>query len=172
MKIYMLFALSLKYWKHHKRRLITLAAVSIIGAAALCMVGLFLRSNKQIVLEKERTILGDYDAIIYEINEQSLRYVSENSGVGAYGYYRELGYTGPDKNAGYKVVSFPDERSVSMYHMPCTKGHYPENADEIVGRYTVDDRCQLVRAEFFCSVAGAPVLFAVYTFDRIGTAGL
>ncbi len=132
MKIYMLFALSLNYWKSHKRRLLTLAAVSIIGAAALCMVGLFLRSNKQIALEKERTILGDYDAIIYEINEQSLRYVSENSGVGAYGYYRELGYTGPDKNAGYKVVSFPDERSVSMYHMPCTKGHYPENADEIV----------------------------------------
>ncbi|MBR4183702.1 MAG: hypothetical protein IKQ56_07770 [Lachnospiraceae bacterium] len=48
----------------------------------------------------------------------------------------------------------------------------PENTDEIVGKYTVDDRCQLVRAEIFCSVAGAPVLFAVYTFDRIETAEL
>ena len=46
----------------------------------------------------------------------------------------------------------------------------PENADEIVGRYTINDRCWLVKAEFMCSVGGTPVPFAVYTFDLTSTA--
>ena len=63
----MLYKLSVKYWSNHKRKMYTLAAIIVIGAAALCLVLLFIRSNKQNLLNKELDLLGDYDAMFFRI---------------------------------------------------------------------------------------------------------
>lgn len=123
--------LSVKYWKKHKKRLLTLMAVTMIGAVALCMMALFIRSDKTIVLNRELDLLGDYDAVFYGLEENDIGLISQHEKVSASGYYRELGYAGIGGNSKYKVISFPDEKSVELYHMSCTKGSYPKSEHEI-----------------------------------------
>ena len=127
----MLYRLSIKYWTNHKRKMNTLAAVILIGAAALCIVLLFVRSNKQNILNKELDLLGNYDAVFYEVDHNDVRLISNNKNVIETGYYSELGYASVMYGSDYKVVSFPDEQSISMYNETCIKGRYPEDSNEI-----------------------------------------
>lgn len=130
-KIGTLCKLSLRYWKRHIGKICTLATVSIIGAAALCLVTLFIRSERSFVLDQTLDHLGDYDAVFYEINEKDLPLISEHEQVASSGSYRELGYASADYGTKYKVASFPDKISENMYHMTCVAGHYPKSEDEI-----------------------------------------
>lgn len=123
--------LSFLYWKGHKKRILTMAAVCTFGAAALCFSCLYVRSEKALVLEQELQLLGDYDAVFYCIEETDLSLISEHSDVSAYGFYRELGYAGMDEDLQYKVASFSDRKSAEMYHMTCIQGNYPQNEREI-----------------------------------------
>ncbi len=123
--------LSIRYWRKHKKRMLTLATVTMIGAVALCLVALFIRSEKSLVLNRELDILGDYDAIFYEIEQEDIGLISKYENVSSSGYYRELGYAGISGSSKYKVVSFPDDKSVELYHMSCTKGNYPTAKNEI-----------------------------------------
>lgn len=123
--------LSVKYWKKHKKRMCTLATVAVLGAVALCMMALFIRSNKTFVLNRELDLLGNYDAIFYCLEQNDIALISGHEQVSSSAYYRELGYAGIGGDSKYKVVSFPDDKSVAMYHMSCTKGNYPESENEI-----------------------------------------
>lgn len=123
--------LSVKYWKKHKKRMFTLAMVTMIGAVALCMMALFIRSNKTFVLNQVLDERGNYDAIFYGLEEEDIGLISQHDGVSSSGYYRELGYAGINGSSKYKVISFPDNKSVDMYHMSCTKGSYPKSENEI-----------------------------------------
>lgn len=123
--------LSIRYWRKHKKRMLTLAAVTSIGAAALCLVALFIRSEKSLVLNRELDLLGNYDAIFYGLEQKDIGLISQHKKVSSCGYYRELGYVGVGGSSRYKVVSFPDDKSVDLYHMSCTKGRYPESEKEI-----------------------------------------
>ena len=127
----MFIKLSFQYWKKHIKRLSSMAVLICIGAATMCLALLFIRSNKQIILNKELNLLGDYDACFYEIKEVDLKHIYENDRVKAVAFYRELGYAGLESNPNYKVVSFPNEESISIYHMTCVKGGYPKNKDEV-----------------------------------------
>lgn len=124
--------LSAKYWTKHAKRLFTLAVITIMGAAALCVMALFMRSKKEQILNTELDLLGNYDAVFYDIDADDMKLIADYEGVEASGCYRELGYTGADGNATYKVVSFPDAQSEALYHMSCTQGTYPQQDDEIV----------------------------------------
>lgn len=123
--------LSVKYWKKHKKRMFTLAMVTMIGAVALCMMALFIRSNKTFVLERTLDLRGNYDAIFYGLEEDDIGLISQHEKVSSSGYYRELGYAGINGSSKYKVISFPDNKSVDMYHMSCTRGSYPSSENEI-----------------------------------------
>lgn len=123
--------LSIRYWRKHKKRMLTLATVTVIGAVALCLVALFIRSEKSLVLNRELDLLGDYDAIFYELEQKDIGLISGHEKVSSNGYYRELGYAGIGESSKYKVISFPDDKSVELYHMSCTKGSYPKLENEI-----------------------------------------
>ncbi|MCM1535516.1 MAG: ABC transporter permease [Clostridium sp.] len=123
--------LSFLYWKTHIKRIMALAAVCILGAAALCFSCLYIRSEKAFVMENMLTLHGDYDAVLYGIEEADIPLVSENDAVTSYGFYRELGYVGMEGTPQYKVASFPDEKSAQMYHMTCIQGNYPQNEKEV-----------------------------------------
>lgn len=123
--------LSFCYWKTHIKRIIALAAVCILGAAALCFSCLYIRSEKAFVMEHMLTLHGDYDAVIYGIEETDISFISEDEAVTSYGFYRELGYAGRDGIPQYKVASFPNENSTQMYHMTCIQGNYPQNEKEV-----------------------------------------
>ena len=90
----MFLKLSFRYWKKHKKRVFTLATVTILGAVAVCLVTLFIRSQKSLVLNQELDILGNYDAVFYELEQTDLPKISEYKNVSKCGYYRELGYVG------------------------------------------------------------------------------
>lgn len=130
-KIAMFLSLSFAYWKKHIKRISTLAAVCILGAAALCFSCLYIRSEKTLVMEENLTLQGDYDVVVYGMEEKDLSFISENEDVSSYGFYRELGYAGAGGDSQYKVASFPNGNSAKMYHMTCIQGGYPENDNEI-----------------------------------------
>lgn len=127
----MFLNLSIDYWKTHMKRFFTIATVTILGAVAISVVLLFIRSNKQIILEKELDLLGNYDAAFYEIDNSDLSLITQSESVNESGFYRELGYAGEHGNPKYKMVSFPDKKSVDIYNEVCEKGRYPENDTEI-----------------------------------------
>lgn len=127
----LLLQLSIRYWRKHKKRLLTLAAVIIMGASALCLVALFIRSEKSFILDQTLDHLGNYDAIFYELEQKDIGLISQHEKVSASGYYRELGYAGINESSVYKVISFPDDQSIELYHMSCTKGNYPTAENEI-----------------------------------------
>ena len=125
--------LSVKYWREHWKRLLTLITMIVMGAAVLCLTALFIRSDKMRLLNRELDMHGDYDAIFYEVTQQDVEKIADNKDVDGCGYYRELGYAGADgsESADYKVISFPDTASIEMYHMSCVKGTYPVKENEI-----------------------------------------
>lgn len=105
--------------------MLTLAAVTMLGAAALCLAALLIRSEKSFVMNQELDMLGNYDAIFYGLDQKDMGLISQHGKVSSSGYYRELGYAGINGDSKYKVISFPDNKSVELYHMSCTKGSYP-----------------------------------------------
>ena len=125
--------LSVKYWREHWKRLLTLITMIVMGAAVLCLTALFIRSDKMRLLNRELDMLGNYDAVFYEVTQQDAEKIADNKDVDGCGYYRELGYAGADgsESADYKVISFPDTASIEMYHMSCVKGTYPVKENEI-----------------------------------------
>ena len=125
--------LSVKYWREHWKRLLTLITMIVMGAAVLCLTALFIRSDKMRLLNRELDMLGNYDAVFYEVTQKDAEKIADNKDVDGCGYYRELGYAGADgsESADYKVISFPDTASIEMYHMSCVKGTYPLKENEI-----------------------------------------
>ncbi|MCM1326162.1 MAG: ABC transporter permease [Bacteroidales bacterium] len=82
-------------------------------------------------MEEVLTQRGNYDVIVYGMEEKDLSVVTGNKAVSSYGFYRELGYAGVDGGGQYKVVSFPNEHSEQMYHMTCIRGSYPQKEGQI-----------------------------------------
>lgn len=123
--------LSFQYWKKHKKRMLTLATVTMMGAVALCLVTLFIRSEKSMVLNQRLDSLGNYDAVFIGLEQADIYKISEHENVSGHGYYRELGYAGNGEEPKYKVISFPDGQSVDMYHMSCSEGVYPASDNEV-----------------------------------------
>ncbi len=130
-KIAVLAGLSLRYWRRHWKRFLTLAFVCILSAAALGFSALYVRSEKAFTLERRLDRQGDYDAIFYGMEEQELPLITENERLSACGFYRELGYVCTDDGGQYKLASFSDENSERIYHMSCIRGSYPRKAGEI-----------------------------------------
>nr|MCR5480370.1 FtsX-like permease family protein [Ruminococcus sp.] len=130
-KIKMLTKISLKYWLHHKRRLFTLMLSLVFGVSALCCTALLVRSEKDAVLEEELRLLGDYDSVVYGASDESAEKFRAEKDVSALGVQYELGYV--KKNADVKAyaAAFKDKQSEDIYHMTCTRGHYPEKENEI-----------------------------------------
>ena len=62
--------LSVKYWREHWKRLLTLITMIVMGAAVLCLTALFIRSDKMRLLNRELDMLGNYDAVFYEVTQQ------------------------------------------------------------------------------------------------------
>jgi len=125
--------ISLSYWKFHKKNLVSLLSVMIIGVAALFAAALLIRSEKEQVLEKELKLLGDYDAIIYDISEETYENIQNLEGVSAAGAYYEVAVAGREgaTSGAYSLVAFEDAASEEMYHMTCEEGGYPQNENEI-----------------------------------------
>lgn len=130
-KVGVFLKLSFRYWKVHFKRMITLAVICILGTVALCFSCLYIRSEKALIMEEELTLLGDYDVVVYGVEETDISLVAEQDAVSSYGFYRELGYADMGGVPQCKVASFPDERSEQMYHMVCIDGAYPQKENEI-----------------------------------------
>ena len=103
----------------------------IIAVASIVAVGLLLRSEKEYLLKTELDYLGNYDGIIYDISENDYQKVKKLENIDKSGCYKEMGLCGTDSETKYKVVSFPDDTSVSLYHMTMKEGNYPEKENEI-----------------------------------------
>lgn len=161
-KITVFAKLSLRYWRRHWKRFLTLALVCVLSAAALAFSALYIRSEKAFTLEQRLDRQGDYDAIFYGMEEQELPLITENDQVTACGFYRELGYVRTDDGMQYKLASFPDEESARIYHMSCVRGNYPEKADEVAIDAGTAKRMGIV------PVPGEKAEFALY--DRNGEA--
>ncbi len=159
-RITLFIRLSFRYWKMHFKRIVTLAAVCILGAAALCFSCLYIRSEKSIVMEQELDMFGDYDAVVYGIEEEDIPLAADDEAVSAYGFYRELGYVGIPGGTQYKAAAFPDEGSARMYHMTCSQGRYPQNEGEIAIDEAVAKNMGIV------PVAGQNVTLKLYDMER------
>ena len=77
-KIAVFAKLSLRYWRRHWKRFLTLALVCILSAAALAFSALYIRSEKAFTLERRLDRQGDYDAIFYGMEERELPQIAEN----------------------------------------------------------------------------------------------
>lgn len=130
--LFLLSRLSAQYWMKHKKRFLSIFFTVLIGSAALNSVALLIRSEKNAVLEEELVILGNYDIIIYETNQEVYDRLSQLESVEAIGCYYELGYgAGADDESMYKIAAYKDDISEELYHMTCIRGSYPEKADEV-----------------------------------------
>ncbi|MGN0165613.1 MAG: FtsX-like permease family protein [Lachnospiraceae bacterium] len=132
MRKWMLFLkISTEYWRHHKKRFLTFLSIIVLGTAALLSSSLLLRSEKQAVLDEELRLLGNYDVIIYSISHNDSNSISQNDAIKEYGKYYEIGTAMSDNGAKTNVACFDNADSEKLYHMTCTRGHYPENSNEI-----------------------------------------
>lgn len=130
-RMLLLARLSLQYWKNHKRRFFTFLTALVLGVSALCCTALLIRSEKQAVLEEELRLLGDYDFIAYDLTDSAAEEIRTDSRVTVSGKYYRLGYAEGISGAKVNAAAFADKQSEDIYHMTCSKGHYPENADEL-----------------------------------------
>ena len=130
-KIKMFTKISIKYWAHHKRRFFALMLSLALGVSALCCTALLLRSEKQAVLEEELRLLGNYDIPVYGITEKTADKLKNEKDITSMGVQYELGYVQNPTGAKHYAAAFADERSEDIYHMTCTRGHYPQNNDEV-----------------------------------------
>lgn len=142
------------------KRIITLAAVCVLGTAALCFSCLYIRSGKALLMEQRLTLLGNYDLVVYGIEEKDITFFSGNDAVTAYGFYRELGYAGIDDGSQYKIASFPDENSAQMYHMTCVEGDYPQKENEIA----ID--ADIAKKIGIAPISGQKITLTLYDMDR------
>lgn len=128
----LLSRLSAQYWMKHKKRFLSIFFTVLIGSAALNSAALLIRSEKSAVLEEELVILGNYDIIIYDTNQEVYDRLSQLESVEEIGCYYELGY-GADRDGEsmYKIAAYKDDISEELYHMTCIRGDYPEKADEV-----------------------------------------
>ena len=123
---------SICYWKKHKMRLFVLLLTMALGAAALFSAAALMVSYKDETLSHELNLLGDYDLILYDLEENVAGEICRMDGVEAAGVYSELAYASVN---GYssprKVACFDDFESQEIYHMNCMEGRYPVEEDEI-----------------------------------------
>lgn len=132
MKLGLLAKVSVQYWKRHTGRLLTFLLIISIGSAALFSSALLIRSNKQMVLEEELCLLGEYDAILYNLTNEEYETIKQQAYISYAGSYLELGYAEKEDNGQlFKLASFEDDESEKMYHMSCLSGRYPIEKDEI-----------------------------------------
>ena len=130
-KIKMLTKISLKYWLHHKRRLLTLMLSLVFGVSALCCTALLVRSEKDAVLEEELRILGNYDGVLYGADDDTAEKLKDDKDIIGLGIQYELGYVQNDSGAKFYAAAFKDKESEDIYHMTCTRGRYPEKENEV-----------------------------------------
>lgn len=159
-KVAIFAKLSFRYWTRHIKRIFTLAAVCMLGAAALCFSCLYIRSEKASALEQTLVKSGNYDAIFYGVEEADLSLISENKEVTSYGFYRELGYASANGSEKYKVASFPDESSAQIYHMTCIQGNYPNSEGEIA----ID--ANVAKMFGIAPLAGQRITLALYDMEQ------
>ena len=123
--------ISVKYWLHHKKRLLVFFAAVALGTAGICSSALLVRTEKKAVLENLRVISGEYEIKVNDADkEKIISFLDEKDGID-YGSYDELGYAKDDSGSVVHVACFPDKKSEEMYHMTCIKGHYPQNDNEM-----------------------------------------
>jgi len=129
--IKLLTKMSFKYWLHHKRRLFTLMLTLVLGVGALCCTALLVRSEKQAVFEEELRLLGNYDNAAHNISLKTAERIRQEETVEKAGLQFELGYVQNAGGAKFNAAAFEDKQAQDIYHMTCTRGRYPENADEV-----------------------------------------
>lgn len=130
-KIKMLTKISLKYWLHHKRRFFTLMLSLVLGVSALCCTALLVRSEKDAVLEEEFRLLGNYDISLYGADDKTAEKLKEDQDIIGLGVQYELGYVQNDSDVIAYAAAFNNKESEDIYHMTCTRGHHPENENEV-----------------------------------------
>ncbi len=130
-KIKMLTKISLKYWLHHKRRFFTLMLSLVLGVSALCCTALLVRSEKDAVLEEEFRLLGNYDISLYGADDETAEKLKEDQDIIGLGVQYELGYVQNDSDVIAYAAAFNNKESEDIYHMTCTRGHHPENENEV-----------------------------------------
>ena len=130
MKLFYLF--SIKYWKNHKKRLVSFLAIMVIAAASVSVMALFIRADKETEFDGFLTSYGDYDNVMWQITDEDVEKALSIEGIGAYGIFDELGYVGSEENGvSFKTACFRDKKSRDIYHMRCFDGGYPTKKDEI-----------------------------------------
>ena len=98
----------------------------------LSSVALLIRSEKSLVLDEGLDDHGNYDLILYEMDQSMLQTLAEIPEVDCTGCYYEMGYAGtPGSKTVYKVAAYADQQSEELYHMTCIRGGYPRNDHEI-----------------------------------------
>ena len=123
---------SIKYWRKHFSRFCVFQIAILMGVAALFSAAALMRSYKEEVLTHELNILGDYDLMVYEIDNNIYQAIIKMEEVEHIGAYWELGYAAPkDKSRKVKICCFEGLESADIYHMNCLKGRYPVRDDEI-----------------------------------------
>ncbi len=121
-------------WMNNKRSggVICLIVMLIFGCFSITSVCLLVRSEKKTEMEEALTLEGDYDVIAYEAPIGFEDQFSEVEWLDEIGLYYEIGtVTNSDERASFRSVSFKDELSEKMYHLPCIRGAYPKNENEI-----------------------------------------
>ena len=121
-------------WMNNKRSggVICLIVMLIFGCFSITSVCLLVRSEKKTEMEEALTLEGDYDVIAYEAPIGFEDQFSEVEWLDEIGLYYEMGtVTNSDERASFRSVSFKDELSEKMYHLPCIRGAYPKNENEI-----------------------------------------
>ena len=131
-RVRVLTKVSFRYWMRHKKRLLTLALAIVMGVAALCCSALLIRSEKTAELDEKLDYYGNYDAIVYETNRETLERVSEIEEVIDVGFYYELGYaTSKTSDMECKIAAYEDQKAQEMHHVSCIRGRHPVAKDEV-----------------------------------------
>ena len=123
--------IAINYWRRHKMRAFVAFISIAVGSCAIFCSGMLIRSKKQSELDSYLDVIGDYEAIIYDVTKEQREQILKLNGITEGGCYYNLGYAGGGRDDGVKIACFPDDRSCSLYHMSCVKGCYPERSGEI-----------------------------------------
>lgn len=123
--------LSFHYWRKHKAQLLLLMLILLSAVTALSLMFLFVRGSKYEKLERELTMLGDYDIIAFNTDLTAAEEASRYGGSRESGMF--LRVDGVRAEGGYEVpaAAFRDRLSQEIYHLTMLRGRYPQAPDEL-----------------------------------------
>lgn len=128
--------LTIKSLRLNKKRTIVTIVGIILATALLTAVSTMAVSFRQGLVEREKSVSGDFDFSFEGVPTDELKYIEQNKNVAKYYKTAEVGYAqlrgsrNPDKP--YLYIEAMDEGAFAQAGVHLTEGRLPKNDSEIV----------------------------------------